>query len=275
MELWYPQAKQDKFTDAGSFVAGPYRGLLHTTEGSTYAGARSAYAASGNMPHFTIGAEGCWQHCQLDHASRALVNAPGGVETNRLSCIQIEVIGFATNPDWPDSLFDAVRALMVWVEQQTGIQPHSPTFEAYPASYGYLNGVRMLPTEWAAFNGWCGHQHAPENDHGDPGAIHIDRLLARGGSQPTPGPAPAPTTDWTEEMVMALPTLQRGSQGQWVRNLQALLIVAANDLQHEKDIDGDFGPHTETVLRTWQARTNKLTPDGICGPATWRWLIGA
>jgi len=87
-------------------------------------------------------------------------------------------------------------------------------------------------------------------------------------------PAPTPAGDWTEEVIMALPTLSVGSTGQHVRNLQALLIVAANDLIHEKDIDGNFGPGTASVLKTWQARTKVLTADGVCGPATWRWLIG-
>ena len=206
MELWYPQAKQDKFTDAGSFVARPYRGLLHTTEGSTYAGARSAYAASGNMPHFTIGAEGCWQHCQLDHASRALVNAPGGVETNRLSCIQIEVIGFAAKPAWPDSLITAVKNLMIWIEQQTGIKPWSPPFEAYPASYGFLNSVRMTADNWVKFDGWCGHQHCPENDHGDPGAIPIQQLLER------PVADNVPTINYKPTAIVARPQ----GDGYWI-----------------------------------------------------------
>lgn len=74
---------------------------------------------------------------------------------------------------------------------------------------------------------------------------------------------------------MALPTLARGAKGQHVKILQGLLLVAAGDLIDEANIDGDFGPRTETVLRTWQGRTKSLAADGVCGPATWRWLIGA
>ncbi|MCI0545560.1 MAG: peptidoglycan-binding protein, partial [Actinobacteria bacterium] len=76
------------------------------------------------------------------------------------------------------------------------------------------------------------------------------------------------------EVVMALPTLQQGASGHHVKILQALLTVHAGDLVPKGFIDGDFGTITERVLRTWQGRTGKLAADGICGPATWRWLIG-
>merc|ERR1712137_339239 len=36
--------------------------------------------------------------------------------------------------------------------------------------------------------------------------------------------------------------------------------------------DGDFGPGTETALKTFQAR-NSLTADGVIGPSTWSRLI--
>jgi hypothetical protein len=35
----------------------------------------------------------------------------------------------------------------------------------------------MKPDEWKMFSGWCGHQHVPNNDHTDPGAIDIDSLM--------------------------------------------------------------------------------------------------
>jgi len=56
--------------------------------------------------------------------------------------------------------------------------------------------------------------------------------------------------------------------------MQALLIAHANDLMHDEDVDGDFGSHTQDVLRTWQGRTKVLVADGVCGPATWAWLCG-
>jgi peptidoglycan hydrolase-like protein with peptidoglycan-binding domain len=77
-----------------------------------------------------------------------------------------------------------------------------------------------------------------------------------------------------EEKIRMKPTLQLHSKGQDVKIMQALLIAHADDLMHDKDVDGDFGPHTQDVLRTWQGRTKVLAADGVCGPATWAWLCG-
>jgi hypothetical protein len=35
----------------------------------------------------------------------------------------------------------------------------------------------MTYDEWLTFEGLCGHQHVCENDHGDPGALDIARLI--------------------------------------------------------------------------------------------------
>lgn len=175
----YPAAKWDGLPGAGSFLGGPPRGVLHTTEGSTYASARAAYLKSRVSPHFTIGVEGCWQHVDIDRSSSALVNIIGGVETNRLSAIQIEVVGFAAQPAWPDQLVAAVRDLMIWIEGQTGIEPWAPPEWGGSDAYGLKTKYRMTPSAWLNFDGWCGHQAVPENSHWDPGRIPIGRLLER------------------------------------------------------------------------------------------------
>lgn len=180
MERWHPQAQVDKFDDAGGFLAGPYRGVLHTTEGKSYAGARAAYAAHRSAPHFTVGLEGLWQHVAIDRAARALENASGGVQTNLHSAVQIEVVHYASNPHWPLELINAVRDLMMWVESQTGIRPWSPPF-ADASAFGLRGVTRMGAHAWKSFDGWCGHQHVPENRHWDPGAINpvMAALLVR------------------------------------------------------------------------------------------------
>jgi hypothetical protein len=55
------------------------------------------------------------------------------------------------------------------------------------------------------------------------------------------------------------PTLKRGSKGQYVRDLQAILGIT---------VDGDFGPKTEAAVRAFQARTG-LVVDGKVGAYTW------
>lgn len=92
---------------------------------------------------------------------------------------------------------------------------------------------------------------------------------------------PVPTPPSNEDPIMNLPTLQRGSTGSYVKNFQGLLSGHAQDLAMwfsgndiDKWQDGTFGQNTEYVLMEWQKRTGKLTPDGVCGPSTWAWLIG-
>src|SRR5215471_17719630 len=48
---------------------------------------------------------------------------------------------------------------------------------ANPSSYGTSNGVRLSGSAWNAYKGILGHQHVPENDHGDPGDINIAAIM--------------------------------------------------------------------------------------------------
>jgi N-acetyl-anhydromuramyl-L-alanine amidase AmpD len=72
------------------------------------------------------------------------------------------------------------------------------------------------------------------------------------------GPVPAPT-DPKRAM------LRKGDQGQDVRDLQAKLNDKA---RADLDIDGNFGPGTETAVKRFQS-AHGLTVDGLVGPATW------
>lgn len=184
-QTWYPLAKKDEFPNAGGFVTGPWRGVLHTTEGNSYAGARAAYG-KGVAPHFTVSFEGgrfqCWQHVPLDKASRALQNAPGGVETNRLRCIQIEIVARAATAHTLDRQYlNGIGKLMRWIESNTEIKRTGAEFHKDGEGYilaSLTSPIRMKPVAWNQFNGWCGHQHVPENSHWDPGKIDINYLLS-------------------------------------------------------------------------------------------------
>lgn len=65
-----------------------------------------------------------------------------------------------------------------------------------------------------------------------------------------------------------IPTLRRGSVGDDVEELQALLDAkyGAN-----LEIDGKFGKSTEAAVKAFQ-QAHGLTADGICGPKTWKAL---
>lgn len=189
-ELWYPEAIKDELPNAGYMLTSSWRGVLHTTEGSSYAGAKSAYVGNRSAPHFTVSFEGgvfrVRQHIPLNRAARALRNLTGGVDTNRLRCIQIEIVGFAAKPGAISGAYaDGTGRLMRWIEANTEIKRIGPG-RAFATAYGQ-NHLRFSNAEWMAFNGWCGHCHVPENDHWDPGAIDINHLLSIG--VPTPPPS--------------------------------------------------------------------------------------
>lgn len=68
-----------------------------------------------------------------------------------------------------------------------------------------------------------------------------------------------------------LPTLRKGSKGEPVRALQALLILRGQKLA-TYGADGDFGSETEIALRAYQ-KLKGLAVDGICGSDDWKTLI--
>lgn len=72
---------------------------------------------------------------------------------------------------------------------------------------------------------------------------------------------------------VSLPILRRGSRGDSVKALQALLIGYGYNLGGW-GADGSFGGATQGALVKFQT-ANKLTADGICGANTWRKLMGA
>lgn len=109
---------------------------------------------------------------------KALLNLPGGVETNRRGGVyQIEIVGRAVDvPNYDDAWYARLKARLLEVCAMTGTPYVFPLpFQPYPQSYG-KNLVRMTFDEWLAFEGICGHEHVCENDHGDPGALDVDRL---------------------------------------------------------------------------------------------------
>lgn len=65
-----------------------------------------------------------------------------------------------------------------------------------------------------------------------------------------------------------VPSLRKNATGASVRALQALLSASG----HATEIDGDFGPKTETALKAYQ-KANSLTADGVCGQQTWTALL--
>lgn len=192
MEDWYSGAVRDQGNDAGPYTDnGEPKGCFHTTEGKTYAGARGAYVDNNSWPHFTATYEKSifqlFQHNPLSRASRSLRNLGGGVQTNTDRIAQIELVGTAdiNNKDWgdqyvesfPTGYLDGIAKLMRWIEKQLLVPRLSTVrFLPYPQSYGKTS-VRLSGPVFDAYSGWLGHQHVPENSHGDPGLLDMVYLL--------------------------------------------------------------------------------------------------
>lgn len=191
---YYPTADRNiKGNSGGSYTGGPFRGVLHTTEGSNPSGSISAFRKNNSWPHFLVDLTGkVWQFVDTNEAARALSNAPGGSQTNRQSAIQIEISGFAGKPnEHPPVQWDSLRALMRWIEQTHGVKSVGPG-RPFATAYGQKH-LRFSNAEWDPFNGFCGHCHIGEgNDHWDPGAIDLESLLAP--------PSPPPPPDNTQEI---------------------------------------------------------------------------
>lgn len=211
-------------------------GVIHTTEGRTV----PSYGGGGSAPNFTALPDfrnkklRWYQHFDFDVSSRALVNRPGGVETNTANAVQVELVGTCDErhdttwdgkragvdylfwPDAPDWALAALGAFVKWAHDRHGVRPRSPlVWKPYKkgqvgGSYG-ANGVRLTGAQWNAYYGWLGHQHVPENDHGDPGNIDFAKVLAyaTGSNPPEEDDMPISSDDarkvWTTDGFLANP----------------------------------------------------------------------
>lgn len=230
----YPGADQTTAWYSGRFSASKIRpnvGVLHTTETM----GRPGYDGGAKAPHYTalpVMAKkrlAWFQHYLETESCRALVNAAGGVETNTLNAYQIELVGtcdpryrkawsyagktyhagvdYIYWPEAPQWALDEVAAFMASANQRLGIKLVAPKFQAYPASYGAnvraggsTNTVRFTFAGWRNFYGWCGHQHVPENVHGDPGNIDISYLLTAAADLIDPTPKPTRVAKLGQEL---------------------------------------------------------------------------
>ena len=205
MATWLSGAKRQSWgRDGGSFTTSPDKILLHSTETGSFPG----YGGGASAPHFTIdlGNGEVRQHSPMNRAARALRNASGGVQTNRDGVIQIEIIGtcdksFARKHGYPylPDMTDEMAGRLKWLLQKIcAAIPAIPlttsvAWKSYPSSYGN-SSVRMSNSQWTRYKGILGHQHAPENTHGDPGDLPMKRILGADAVKSGDHPAADRTT---------------------------------------------------------------------------------
>lgn len=154
---------------SGAHAGGPFKIVHHTTEGSTAEGAMQSFRSNRSDPHFTVDATRIFQHVDTAQGARALRNAPGGIETNRDSAVQIELVAFAHLPKDRRALANLAR-LCRWIEATHQIPLTWPAGLPRPAKNGKdPGGHNRDPQIWDSQGGHYGHCHVPENVHWDPG----------------------------------------------------------------------------------------------------------
>lgn len=262
MQAWMPGAiAVPSGHDAGSLVGGGRRACTWHTFEAPYSltaldGARRLINA-GNEVQLTFNPNS-GQTAQMIsgmRAGRALINAPGGVETNRYGDVhvQIEVIAYAHQP-WTRDLTPegtmGLRRIVTWL-RSLGIPDDLPA--GPPPAYPPGQGNRSIAA-WAR-SGHFNHSQVPENYHGDSGAIDMGKILGLTASAPAATPP-------TQPAVLV------------VRQLQRAFHVGA---------DGYWGPVTDKAARGFRAaayvraypfglafvqQVVGTVPDGLMGPKT-------
>ena len=85
-----------------------------------------------------------------------------------------------------------------------------------------------------------------------------------------------PVTTKTEVCTVEVKVLRKGASGDNVKAMQFLLIGYGYKMQNNGKTygaDGSFGAATDNAVRAFQ-KDNGLDGDGICGPKTWKKLLG-
>lgn len=188
----------DAGPDGGTYVAGaaPWRGVVHATQSRNIAAAVSAYRAAGTPPHVTADpwARRRAQHIDTDRSAYAVKNLPGGVDTNRVRAVQVELVGFSEDPrHLPASLAPySLESLTDGDKRWLGTEVFRPIMAAHPirpvsltmfgADCGWTLAradarQRLSFEAWMACDYWVAHQHVPENDHWDAGALDLATIL--------------------------------------------------------------------------------------------------
>ena len=186
-----PWATGTMFTYATPPFTGSARKLvLHTMEVAEPAWPR--YNNGGGLPHMSWnpGGRAYRQHIPFDRSARTL-RSPGVPRSPNINAgvtIQVEIAGFAAAvSDYPDSWYDEVALRVGWLCDNLGIPRSFPLrFTDSPNE-----SVQVDWATWAATSGVVGHQHAPYNDHWDPGDI-ATRLAPRLADAPVPPKPGAP-----------------------------------------------------------------------------------
>lgn len=182
---WIPGAEHIAGNDAGSmWIGARWKLLLHTTEGDSIEGAVAAYRAKNAWPHMTFDARTrrLVQHVPLNRAARALRSGGKAGRTNFARVIQVEIVGHSAES--PDRSELELRNLGWLVAELSKLVPFKVettlTFYGQDAGFTVASKTarqRLGWIAWYVYNAICGHQHAPANDHWDPGKLDVAAIV--------------------------------------------------------------------------------------------------
>ncbi len=280
--------------------------VLHSTETVGF----PSYSGGATAPHLTAKPNFKtrtidWrQHYAVNKSARALENKLGGVETNTLNAVQIELCGtcdpatkkrweaqglragvdFIYMPDAPDWFLAELADFANWLHAEWPAFPVKDAaprgWRAYPSSYGNKNGQRLTFAEWQRAYGIVGHQHVPENSHGDPGAFPIARLVElSSGTAPTPeAPAerdPALIGKWQliNHGAATAALLKPGALAKWLARRKRVVLITKTkqpDILGGLECGGSRAGNPWHYLRTKYSSFGQVLVLYTAGRSLWR-----
>jgi hypothetical protein len=182
-DRWLPGAERRPQNNGGSMAGGPARAVWHITWDALGKGGRMP--DFDNIANYLRNVDFCphlmwdpWtgrivQFYPADQSARALENRAGGVETNRMGqvCLQVEVffspgavVGGKTYNTVGETPCKGLDRIVAWM-RSWGVP------DAWPAGWPQWSGNSRSSSTWLTKAGHYGHCHVPENSHSDPGPM--------------------------------------------------------------------------------------------------------
>lgn len=254
---------KDLGPDGGSFdQADNPKVLVHTTQGSTLAGAEAAFRDFPPHLGYDPARRLRRQYVSLDRHSYSIRNA----EAEDDYCIQVEVVGFAESTHkWSDELYrNFAEDVIVPLEAVIGVPRRHLRF--YRSGEGGIvlaskySPIRLTNAAWRAYSGWLGHQHAPNPDeHWDPGGFLMDKAFSYVPGKPA-----------KKEDSMITIARETDKPEVWIGDYVQRRWVTSSELKH---LEGRFGkteawaPGTISVLgdETAESKARRVTGGPLSG----------
>jgi len=254
-DLWIPGwTRVDLGPDGGPYdtLTNP-KGCVHTTEGTTLAGAESAYRSY--PPH--LGYDPVrrikHQYVALNRSSYAFRSS----ESDDERIIQVEVVGFAAKTHtWSNQAYaNFAEDVLKPLEDLVGIPRRHLRF--YRANEGIVlatktSPIRLRPTALRNYSGWIGHQHVPGvadngavladgDEHWDPGGFLMDLAFSYLEDDVSAADVWKQTVTWTPPGTTKPVTVSYGQLALWdnyysglaATTIQNLVKIIANNEEND------------------------------------------